>query len=139
MFDKLTGIEARYEEVDRLLADPAVLNEYNKVTELAQERASLEPIVDAYRQYKKARQELDEARTLSEAESDAELRTLAEEETRTLSERIATLEEELKKLLLPKDPRDDKNVIVEIRAGTGGDEAGLFAGDLLRMYTRYAE
>jgi len=139
MFDKLTGIEARYQEIDRLLAEPDILNDYAKVTELAQERAEIEPVVEGYREYKKATHELDDARTLVESESDGELRTMAEEEAHTLEQRIAELEEELKTLLLPKDPRDDKNVIVEIRAGTGGDEAGLFAGDLLRMYTRYAE
>src|SRR6266852_2986170 len=139
MFDKLTGIEARYQEIDRLLTTPEILNDYAKVTELAQERAEIEPLVEGYRQYRKATQELDDARTLIESESDGELRTMAEEEARTLEQQIAELEGQLKTLLLPKDPRDDKNVIVEIRAGTGGDEAGLFAGDLLRMYTRYAE
>src|SRR5712692_7929955 len=139
MFDKLTGIEARDQEIDRLLTAPEILNDYAKVTELAQERAEIEPVVEGYREYKKATHELDDARTLVESESDGELRTMAEEEAHTLEQRIAELEEELKTLLLPKDPRDDKNVIVEIRAGTGGDEAGLFAGDLLRMYTRYAE
>src|ERR1041385_3957954 len=139
MFDKLTGIEARYEELDRLLADQATLNDYSKVTELAQERAAIEPIVEAFQRYRRATQELDDAKALTESETDEELRAMAQEEAQSLSSQITTLEEQLKTMLLPKDPRDDKNVIVEIRAGTGGDEAGLFAGDLLRMYTRYAE
>ncbi len=139
MFDKLTGIETRYEELDRLLADPATLNDYSKVTELAQERSNIEPIVEAFRRYRRAMQELDEAKALVDSETDEDLRTMAEDEAQTLASQITALEEQLKTMLLPKDPRDDKNVIVEIRAGTGGDEAGLFAGDLLRMYTRYAE
>jgi peptide chain release factor 1 len=139
MLDKLAGIEARYEEVDRLLADPAILNDYTKVTELAQERSSIEPIVEAYKQYRRATQELAEAEALIESESDPDLKAMAEEETGTLKAQIAELEANLTTMLLPKDPRDDKNVIVEIRAGTGGDEAGLFAADLMRMYTRYAE
>src|SRR5258708_37295467 len=139
MFDKLAGIETRYEEVDRMLADPAVLSDHTKITELAQERAGIEPIVEAYRQYKKASNELEEARTLSEAEADEEIRAMAQEETRTLAEKITYLESELKTLLLPKDPRDEKNVIVEIRAGTGGDEAGLCPGDVPRMDTRSSD
>ncbi|MCC7448548.1 MAG: peptide chain release factor 1 [Anaerolineae bacterium] len=139
MFDKLVGIEARYEELDRLLVDPAILNDYSKVTELAQERAGIEPIVQASREYRRAARELDDARAMIEAETDNDLRTMAQEESQALAEKLVTLEDRLRTLLLPKDPRDDKNVIVEIRAGTGGDEAGLFAADLLRMYTRYAE
>ncbi|HLY28599.1 MAG TPA: peptide chain release factor 1 [Aggregatilineales bacterium] len=139
MFDKLAGLESRYVEVDRLLSDPETLNDYSKVTELAQERAAIEPIVEAYRKYLRATDELEGAQELVSAESDPELRAMADEETHALVTRIAELETQLKNLLLPKDPRDDRNVIVEIRAGTGGDEAGLFAGDLLRMYTRYAE
>src|SRR5215813_8319088 len=139
MFDKLTGIEARYQEIDRLLSEPETLNDYTKVTELAQERAEIEPLVEGYREYQKVSRELGDARTLVENESDSELRAMAEEEAHTLEQRISELEERLKLLLVPKDPRDDKNVIVEIRAGTGGDEAGLFAADLLKMYMRYAE
>ncbi|MEP7284919.1 MAG: peptide chain release factor 1 [Chloroflexota bacterium] len=139
MFDKLAGIESRYEELDRLLADPAVSSDYAKVAELAQERAGIGPIVEAYRQYRRATQELEEAQTLIENEKDEELHALAEEESTSLKEQLTTLEGQLKTMLLPKDPRDDRNVIVEIRAGTGGDEAGLFAADLLRLYTRYAE
>jgi peptide chain release factor 1 len=139
MFDKLAGIEARYEELERLLADQATLSDYSKVTELAQERSTIEPIVQTYRDYTRVSRELGDARAMIEAETDNELREMAEEEVEQLATRRDDLEAQLKKLLVPKDPRDDKNVIVEIRAGTGGDEAGLFAADLLRMYTRYAE
>jgi peptide chain release factor 1 len=139
MLDKLAGIEARYEELDRLLSDPANLADYSKVTEFAQERAAIEPIVEAYQRYSRVKQELEEAQALSTGETDVELRSMAEEEARSLTDQLTELEAQLTSLLLPKDPRDDKNVIMEIRAGTGGDEAGLFAGDLLRMYTRYAD
>jgi peptide chain release factor 1 len=139
MFDKLDGIEARYHEIERLLADPATLSDYSKVAALAQERAELQPIVEAYQQYRRAQQQRADAQALFESERDPELRAMARDEVANLDEQIETLEAELKRLLLPKDPRDEKNVILEIRAGTGGDEAGLFAADLLRMYMRYAE
>src|SRR5258708_2807179 len=139
MFDKLAGIEARYEELDRLLSDPANLSDYSKVTEFAQERAAMGQMAKTYRQYRRAKQELEEAQSLVGTETDPELGSMAEDEARRLTEQITELEAQLTSLLLPKDPRDDKNVIMEIRAGTGGDEAGLFAGDLLRMYTRYAD
>lgn len=139
MFDKLDGIEARYQEIERLLADNATLTNYSKVTALAQERAELQPIVETYRQYQRARQQRADAQLLLEAEREPELRAMAREEMASLDQQLERLEAELKRLLLPKDPRDEKNVILEIRAGTGGDEAGLFAADLLRMYMRYAE
>jgi peptide chain release factor 1 len=139
MFDKLDGIAARYAEIERQLADNAILSDYSKVTALAQERSELDPIVTAYTRYKRLRSQYDDARAMIDAETDPELRAMAVEEYKALNVEIEALEAELKRLLLPKDPRDDKNVIVEIRAGTGGDEAGLFAADLLRMYTRYAE
>jgi peptide chain release factor 1 len=139
MFDRLAGIETRYEELDQLLADPAVLSDHTRVTALAQERAEIEPVVQAYRDYTQTVQQLADARSMIEVEQDSELREMAHEEAQTLTGKLAELEEQLKNLLLPKDPRDEKDVIVEIRAGTGGDEAGLFAADLLRMYTRYAE
>ena len=139
MFDKLNGIEARYQEMDRLLADPASLENYSKIAEIAQERSAIEPIVDKSREYRRVKHELEEAEAMIEAETDPDLKAMAQQEAESLTTQIATLEETLKQLLLPKDPKDDKNVIIEIRAGTGGDEAGLFAMDLLRMYTRYAE
>lgn len=140
MFDKLTSLEARYEELDRLLADPDVLaGDYAVVGEYAKERSQLEPTIVAYHEHRKLRAELADARTLVETESNSDLHQMAQEEVESLENRLAELEKSLTALLIPKDPRDDKNVIVEIRAGTGGDEAGLFAADLLRMYLRYAE
>ena len=136
MLDKLAGIEAHYEELTRRMADPALAADYAKVTELAKERSGLEDLVAAYREYKGVLAELDGARALLETE---EMHDLAAEEVQRLEGRQQQLENELMQLLLPKDSRDERNVIVEIRAGTGGDEAGLFAADLYRMYTRYAE
>jgi peptide chain release factor 1 len=138
MLEKLAGIEARYEELERLMATPEVASDYHKAAEYAQERSHLEPIVEAYREYKSVLAQTEEANALLDGD-DAELRQLAEEELASLAERQETLEQRLRVMLLPKDPRDSKNVIMEIRAGTGGDEAGLFAADLFRMYTRYAE
>ncbi|NWF70725.1 MAG: peptide chain release factor 1 [Chloroflexi bacterium] len=139
MLERLAGIEARYEELERLMADPTIMTDYTKVSEYAQERSGLTEIVENYRQYKRQLQELDEAKALRDEESDADLRALAEEEIATLEGSIQKLYGELRRLLLPSDPRDDKNVFVEIRAGAGGDEAGLFAADLFRLYARYAE
>ncbi|RME82117.1 MAG: peptide chain release factor 1 [Caldilineae bacterium] len=139
MHEKLEEIEARYIELERQMADPAVAADYQQVARLAREQAELREIVDTYRQYKKLRAELDEARELLEHSDDPDLRELAAAEIDELEARQEGLEQELRKLLLPRDPRDDKDVIVEIRAGAGGDEAGLFAADLFRMITRYAE
>ncbi len=136
MLEKLAGIEARFEEIDREIA--AAAENYQRVAELAQERADLEPIVTAYREYESLAQQLEEARALLQAE-DTEMRQLAEAEVSELEPRLEALAERLKKMLLPRDPRDERNVIMEIRAGTGGDEASLFAADLYRMYSRYAE
>ncbi len=137
MLDKLEGIEKRYEEINQQLME--VGNDYQRAAELGKERTELEPIVEKAGQYRQALKQLDEARAMLESEQDAELRALAETETQELGSRIEMLENELKGLLVPKDPRDEKNVFVEVRAGTGGDEAGLFAADLFRMYSRYAE
>jgi len=139
MFDKLDEVEARFEEIRRKLADPEVLSDPDRLRELSREEHELEPIVATYRRYKETVKALDEAKQILEEEPDRELRELAEEEIRTLENRLEELTQELKLLLVPKDPQDAKNAIVEIRAGTGGDEAGLFAGDLFRMYSRYAE
>jgi len=136
MLDKLAGIEARYEDLTRRMADPATAADYAKVAELAKERAGLEEIVSAYREYRTVLSELDDARAMLDSD---EMRDLALEEAQRLESRQQDLEARLMQLLLPKDPRDDRSVIVEVRAGTGGDEAGLFAADLYRMYTRYAE
>jgi peptide chain release factor 1 len=138
MLDKLVSIEARYEELERLMSDPAVLSDYSKIAEYSKERTGLSEIVDTYRDYKRQVTQLEDARALREAESDPDLLAMADEEIAELEGSIPSLEERLKILLIPKDPRDDKNVIMEIRAGAGGDEAGLFAADLFRMYSYYA-
>ncbi|NDJ86205.1 MAG: peptide chain release factor 1 [Chloroflexi bacterium] len=134
--DKLAGVEARYLEIENQMADPEIAVDYERVGQLAQEKASLEPMVSKYREYKQALEEKAETRALLD---DPEIAEMAREEWDRLETLIPQLEEELKILLLPKDPRDEKNVIVEIRGGAGGDEAALFAADLFRMYSRYAE
>ncbi|MEA3341365.1 MAG: peptide chain release factor 1 [Chloroflexota bacterium] len=139
MLDRLDKIEERYEELTRLLADPDVAQDYERVAEYAKERSDLEDIVSAYRAYKDAAQELEETKTLLTDDVDPELQELAQAEIERLEAELANLEPRLRRLLIPKDPRDAKNVIIEIRAGAGGDEAGLFAADLYRMYNRYAE
>jgi len=139
MQDKLAGIEARYDELERLMSDPDVMQDHQKIATYAQERSGLEDIVTAYREHKGILAEIEDTQMLlDEAESD-EMRALAEEELEGLTARRDELEATLHTMLLPKDPRDAKNVIVEIRAGAGGDEAGLFAHDLYRLYNRYAE
>jgi peptide chain release factor 1 len=139
MLEKLKTVEGRYEELTRLMADPEVVQDYERVAEYAKERADLEDIVSTYRAYKATVEELEGARSLLTEDTDPDLRELAEGEIDGLESQIEDLEERLQRLLLPKDPRDAKNVIIEIRAGAGGDEAGIFAADLYRMYTRYAE
>ncbi len=139
MLEKLDQIEKRYEELEAQLADPAVSADYQRAGKIAQEQAEIRDIVETYRQYKRVRQEMAEAEEMVALEDDAEMRELAEMELKDLKQQAVELEEKLKKLLIPKDPRDSKNVIVEIRAAAGGDEAGLFAADLFRMYARYAE
>jgi peptide chain release factor 1 len=139
MLEKLAGIEARYDELDRLMSDPDVMADYTKVAEYSKERASLEEIVQVYRRYKHDMQELDDARSLAENEADEELRAMAQEEVDRLKASTEELNQKLTVLLLPKDPRDDKNVIMEIRPGTGGEESALFAADLFRMYGYYAQ
>jgi peptide chain release factor 1 len=139
MLDKLAGIEARFEELERLVSDPAVIADYTRLVEYSKERSGLIDIVEHYRRYKDQQHKLEDARELLREETDPELREMAEEEIEMLRESLDNLEQQLRILLLPKDPRDDKNVIMEIRAGAGGDEAGLFAADLFRMYSYYAE
>ena len=139
MLEKLAEVESRYDEIESLLADPSVAIDFERVAELAKERSSLQTIVDVYRQYQKQAQDLDGAKELLQSADDPELREMAQDEVADLETSSTALLEELRVMLLPKDPRDSKNVIVEIRAGAGGDEAGIFAGDLMRMYTRYAE
>lgn len=140
MLQELKTVEERYRQVISLLSDPTVTSNVQKIKELARERAELEPLVKKYEEFKKVEKDLEESSSiLSEADSDQELKHLAEAELESLKSKREAIEKELKLLLLPKDPNDEKNVMLEIRAGAGGDEASLFAQDLLRMYTRYAE
>ncbi|MBN2676812.1 MAG: peptide chain release factor 1 [Anaerolineaceae bacterium] len=136
MLDKLSLVESRYNEINHQLEN--VGNDYKRATELGRERAEIEKLIIKARGYRQALKRQEEAKTLQDSE-DAELRQLAVAELEELSPAIDALEKDIRRLLLPKDPRDDRNVIVEIRAGTGGDEAALFAADLFRMYMRYAE
>ena len=137
MLDKLKGIEERYEQLGNELLE--VGNDYQRAAEINKERVDLESIVEKAREYRRAMKSLEEARTILNSENDPDLVALAESDVTELGPRIETLEKEIKGLLVPKDARDDKNVIVEIRAGAGGDEAAIFAADLFRMYTRYAD
>jgi peptide chain release factor 1 len=137
MLDKLAGIEARFRQIDEELLQAG--GNYQRVAELNKERIDLEPVVERAREYRRAMKSLDEARALLESDQDADLHALAQADIQTLEPRIEELEADIKALLIPKDPRDEKNVFVEIRAGTGGDEAALFAADLFRMYARYAD
>jgi len=139
MFDKLQHLEDRYEELNALMSNPDVINNASELQKHAKAQAELTDIVEAYRTYKKVIEELNEAKALLNDKLDPEMKELVELEVEELGAKKEKLEEELKILLLPKDPNDEKNVIMEIRAGAGGDEAGLFAGDLYRMYSRYAE
>jgi len=136
MLDKLHGIETRYEEINQMLME--VGDDYQRAAELSIERAELEPLVEKARQYRGMLARLEDASALADSD-DEELRLLAEGEIAELEPQLENLETALKNMLLPRDPRDQRNVIVEIRAGTGGDEAALFAADLFRMYSRYAE
>lgn len=137
MLDKLKGIEERYEQLGRELLEAG--NNYQRAAEINKERVDLEEIVAKAREYRQAMKSLEEARAILESEKDAELVALAESDIEELEPKIKALEKQIKGMLVPKDPRDEKNVIMEIRAGTGGDEAAIFAGDLFRMYTRFAD
>ena len=139
MFDRLDDMLRHYEELMLELNNPSVAEDQRKFRKLMKEQADLAPIVDAYKQYKQAKQGVEDSLTLLDEESDEEMKELAKEELADAKKRIEELEQELKILLLPKDPNDEKNVIVEIRAGAGGDEAALFASELYRMYVHYAE
>ena len=138
MFDKLDQIEARYEDLGRQLGDPTLLADQKKFQTIAKQHRDLEPTVDKFREYRKLRDSIAEAKAMA-ADSDADVRTMAEEELAELEPKLPIVEEDLKVLLLPKDPNDDKNIIIEVRAGTGGDEASLFAAEMFRMYLRFAE
>ena len=136
MFEKLAGIEAQFQALEQEMAEAA--QNHQRLAQLAQERSDLEPVVSAFRSYRTMADQLEQARGLS-SEADPELLLLAQEEIAELEPQLEALEAELRSLLLPRDPRDNRNVIMEVRAGTGGDEAGLFAANLYRMYARYAE
>ena len=136
MFEKLEAVEKRYDELTKLIADPEIIQNQSKWKTLIKEHASIEEIVLKFREYKKAKQAMEEAKELLD---DPEMKELAEADYYENKEKLPKLEEELKFLLIPKDPDDDKNIICEIRAGAGGEEAALFAGTLFRMYTMYAE
>ncbi|MCR6545445.1 peptide chain release factor 1 [Dehalobacterium formicoaceticum] len=139
MIEKLQALEDKYEELTKLISDPEVIADQSEWKNLVKAHSDLEDVVAVFREYKKAQSGLDDVRSMLNEKIEDDLREMAELEEDELKEQIEALEKKLKMLLLPKDPNDDKNVIVEVRAGTGGDEAGLFAGDLFKMYSRYAE
>lgn len=139
MLNKLEVLEDKYKELSEKIADPEIINDQKVWQKLIKEHADLEPIIMKFREYKEVMNSIAESKTILQEESDEELRELAKMELSEMEEKVEPIESELKILLLPKDPNDDKNVIVEIRGGAGGDEAALFAGDLFRMYCRYAE
>ena len=140
MFDKLDFITDKYNELSAIVSDPEVIANQAVWQKHVKEMGEMEPIVKKYQEYRKVKEGIEEAKMLlDEAGSDEEMKELAKMELSELEDQVEPLEEELKVLLLPKDPNDEKNVILEVRAGTGGDEAALFAADLLRMYTMYAE
>ncbi len=139
MFDKLEDLLLHYQEIMNMLSEPDVANDSKRFQKLMKEQAELTPIVEAYEEYKQSKQNIEDSLAMLEEESDEEMRELAKEELNESKARVEELEETLKILLLPKDPNDEKNVVVEIRAGAGGDEAALFAAEIYRMYAHYAE
>ena len=139
MFDKLEDLLIRFEEIMGELSEPGVANDQNRFRALMKEQSNLTPIVEAYKEYKKCKETVEESLVMLEEESDEDMREMLKEELNDSKKRIEELEDELKILLLPKDPNDDKNVMVEIRAGAGGDEAALFAAEVYRMYVHFAE
>ncbi|MCT2538294.1 peptide chain release factor 1 [Aquibacillus koreensis] len=139
MLDRLQSLEDRYDKLNELLSDPDVISDTKKLREYSKEQSDLEDIIQAYREYKEVTSELDDAKVMLEDKLDNDMYEMVKMEISELQEKKVELEERLRILLLPKDPNDDKNVIMEIRGAAGGDEAALFAGDLYRMYSRYAE
>jgi len=139
MFDRLEDIIRRYEDITMMLGDPSVVSDQEKFRSLMKEQKSLEALVECYKQYKDTKKTIEDSISMLDEESDPDMKEMLREELSEAKDRIPELEEKLKILLLPKDPNDEKNVIVEIRAGVGGDEAALFAADMFRLYTRYAE
>ena len=139
VLDRLQAVENRYEKLNELLSYPAIISDSNKLREYSKEQSDIQETVEVYREYKDVREQLKDAKAMLEDKLDAEMREMVKEEVSELESQDKTLSERLKILLVPKDPNDDKNVIVEVRGAAGGDEAPLFAGDLYRMYSRYAE
>ncbi|GAK59044.1 peptide chain release factor 1 [Candidatus Vecturithrix granuli] len=139
MFEKLNALEEKYEDLTHKLSDPKIITNQEQFRKCAKAHAELEDIVVKYREYKKVSQELADTRELLRTETDNEMKELAEGELEALATRVEKIEEDLRLLLIPKDPNDEKNIVLEIRAGTGGEEAALFAADLFRMYSKYAE
>jgi peptide chain release factor 1 len=139
MIEQLESIEKRYQEIDRQMAQPGVATDLNRLQALAREKSSMDSLVAKYREYKKASQELEDVKLMHIAGEDEEMTSLVRQEIESLEMQLEHLSEELRLALLPKDPNDDKDIIMEIRAGTGGNEAALFAADLFRMYSRYAQ
>ncbi|KMY55681.1 peptide chain release factor 1 [Bacillus sp. FJAT-27231] len=139
MFDRLQAVEDRYEKLNELLSDPEIVNNPSKLRDYSKEQSDIQETVMVYREYKEAKQQYEEAKAMLDEKLDADMREMVKEEIGDLEEQLEQLEDRLKILLIPKDPNDDKNVIMEIRGAAGGDEAALFAGDLYRMYSRYAE
>ncbi|ASK62069.1 peptide chain release factor 1 [Virgibacillus phasianinus] len=139
MLERLQSLEDRYDKLNQLLSDPDVISDTKKLREYSKEQSGLEDVIQVYREYKEVVEQLDDAKAMLEDKLDDEMHDMVKAEIADLNERQAELEEKLKVLLLPKDPNDDKNVIMEVRGAAGGDEAALFAGDLYRMYSRYAE
>ncbi|CAM3837316.1 peptide chain release factor 1 [Mesobacillus zeae] len=139
MFDRLQAVEDRYERLNELLSDPEIVNNPNKLREFSKEQSDIQETVQVYREYKEAKEQYADARAMLDDKLDADMKEMVKEEMNELAPRIEEYENRLKILLVPKDPNDDKNVIMEIRGAAGGDEAALFAGDLYRMYSRFAE
>ena len=136
---QLAGLVAHYDELQEMMADPEVINDTKRYMEVSKEEADLRDVVQKYRKFKADKKEIADNKDIIANESDSDLVEMAKEENNDLEDEIAQLEDEIKILMLPKDPNDDKDIIMEIRGAAGGDEASLFAGDLLRMYEKYAE
>src|SRR5215472_13878701 len=138
MFDRLDQLEARYNDLSQQMSDPAILQDQKKFQSIAKQHRDMEPTVDKFREYRSIKQAVADAKVMLN-DSDADIKEMAQLELLELEPRLAQVEDELKILLLPKDPNDDKNIVIEVRAGTGGDEASLFAAEIFRMYLRFAE
>src|ERR1700761_5215217 len=138
MFDRLEQLEQRYEELGQQLSDPAIVNDQENYRKVSKQHRDLEETVEKFRQYRTLKQGISDAKAML-LENDADMKAMAEEELAQLEPQLTKVEEEIKVLLLPKDPNDDKNIVIELRAGTGGDEASLFVAEMFRLYLRFAE